>query len=116
MVDLFYCRNDVLHDLDNVFYYKRTQRTNFYVINSQDRKKNCIGLLMAIKKSLVKVFNAKYVPVPKEQRKYKFCNLKLIGNEDKFHKYNLSRCIKCDKKEKKKKRDKLKKRNIWNLK
>ena len=71
---------------------------------------------MAIRKSLVKVFNARYIKIPPENKKCKICDLKYIGNKDKFHKHNQSRCIECDKKEKKIKRDKIKKRNIWELK
>tara|TARA_Y100000593_G_C4040724_1_gene204998 strand:- start:92 stop:304 length:213 start_codon:yes stop_codon:yes gene_type:complete len=70
---------------------------------------------MAIRKSMVKVFNATQPTITPTNKKCKFCKLQYVGNEKKFTKRNYSRCIECGKKESRLKREKIKKRNIWNL-
>jgi predicted Zn-ribbon and HTH transcriptional regulator len=69
---------------------------------------------MAIKKSTVKVFNAKYIAAKKSNYKCKRCGLVYIGNEQMFVR-NKSRCNECKKKDYKEKRKQIKKRNIWGL-
>ena len=67
---------------------------------------------MAIRKSLVKVFIGRQKKISPLNKKCKVCNIKYIGNKDKFYRKMQNLCLECYSKKNKEKQKKIKKLNI----